>query len=274
MAKMKRACDAGVARERPSAIPVVRGNAGIRVWYRRKLEAAVAEMQKSLIYWLSAQYKATGLAQDAADGGAALTMRESMAKLSRRWQKSFDQLAESLSKRLADRVLTHSDSALRAGLSGEGFTVKFTLSAPMNDAFQAVIGENVGLIKSIASQHLSEVEGLVMRSVARGRDLGTLTADLKKRYGITQRRAAFIARDQNNKATSVLQAARQKDLGITTGTWRHSHGGRTPRPSHVKADGTTFDISKGLYLDGEWVMPAQLPNCRCGWTPVLPGFDE
>lgn len=263
-----------ITRDKPSSVPPVRGNAGIGVWYRRKLEAAVADMHKSLVYWLSAEYRAVGLAQDAADGGAANQLREVVARQSKRWQRAFDKLGEALARRLADRVLTHSDGALRAGLSGEGFTVKFTLSPAMNNAYQAVIGENVGLIKSIASQHLADVEGLVMRSVARGRDLGSLTADLKKRYGITQRRAAFIARDQNNKATSVLQAARQQDLGITTGTWRHSHGGKTPRPSHVKADGKTFELAKGMYLDNEWVMPGQLPNCRCGWTPVIPGFDD
>lgn len=251
-------------------LPVVRGNAGIQAWYRRKLEQAVTEMHQSFAYWLAAEYKATGLARD--DSPAA-RMRAETSRLGRRWQKVFDKLADSMSKRLADRVLAHSDSALRNGLQGQGLTVKFTMTPAMNDAYRAVIGEQVGLIKSIASQHLTEVEGLVMRSVARGRDLGSLTTELKKRYGITQRRAAFIARDQNNKATSVLQAARQKDIGITEGTWRHSHGGRVPRPSHVKADGSTFELAKGMYLDGAWIMPGELPNCRCGWTPVLPGFD-
>ena len=230
-------------------------------------------MHKSYVYWLTAEYRDAGLAQDAADGGAATHLREATARLGRRWQKTFDELAVSLSKRLADKVLTHSDAALSSGLKGQGFTVKFTMSAPMNDAYQAVIGEQVGLIKSIASQHLTEVEGLVMRSVARGRDLGGLTAELKKRYGVTQRRAALIARDQSNKATTTLQAARQKAVGITKGIWRHSHGGRVPRPSHLKADGTTFKLDKGLYLDGKWVMPGEEINCRCGWTPVLPGFD-
>lgn len=256
-------------------LPVVRGNAGIRAWYRRQLEKAVAEMHKSYVYWLSAEYRDVGLAQDAADGGAATHLRESTARLGRRWQKTFDELAVSLSKRLADKVLAHSDAALSSGLKGQGFTVKFTMSAPMNDAYQAVIGEQVGLIKSIASQHLTEVEGLVMRSVARGRDLGGLTAELKKRYGITQRRAAFIALDQNNKATSTLQAARQKAIGITEGTWRHSHGGKFPRPEHVKADGKVFKLAEGMWMPGEGkhVMPGEDPGCRCGWTPVLPGFD-
>jgi SPP1 gp7 family putative phage head morphogenesis protein len=253
-------------------LPVVRGNAGINAWYRRKLEQAITEMHKSFLYWLTAEYKDTVLARDDSPASA---MRAALARLGRRWQKSFDELATSLSKRLAEKVLVHSDSALASGLQHQGFTVKFTMSAPMNDAYQAVIGEQVGLIKSIASQHLTEVEGLVMRSVARGRDLGSLTTELKKRYGITQRRAALIARDQSNKATTTMQAARQQDIGITEGVWRHSHGGKHPRPEHLAADGKRFKLAEGMWMpkEGRHVMPGEDPNCRCGWTPVLPGFD-
>lgn len=89
------------------------------------------------------------------------------------------------------------------------------MTSQMNNALQATIAENVGLIRSIPEKYFTEVEGLVMRSVARGRDLSYLTDELQKRYGITRRRAAFIARDQNNKATSVVQSARQQALGIT-----------------------------------------------------------
>ena len=143
----------------------------------------------------------------------------------------------------------------------------------MNNALQATIAENVGLIRSIPEKYFTEVEGLVMRSVARGRDLSYLTDELQKRYGITRRRAALIARDQNNKATSVMQAARQQSLGITQGVWRHSHAGKEPRPSHVKADGKVFELSKGMYLDGKWVMPGEEINCRCTWSPVIPGLS-
>lgn len=256
-------------------LPAVKPNAGIEAWYRRELDAKVKEMQDSLVYWLSAQYKAAGLAQDAADGGGnpALIMRGSLRKLSRRWQRVFDKLAERWSQRLAEKVLQQSDSTLAAGIKGEGFAVKFTMTEPMREAYQAVIGENVGLIKSIASEHLTQVEGLVMRSVARGRDLGTLTKELQARYGVTKRRAALIARDQNNKATSVMTSARQKSLGITEGIWKHSLGGKHPRPSHLESNGKTFQLDKGMYLDGKWVMPGEEINCRCTWQPVVPGFD-
>ncbi len=178
-----------------------------------------------------------------------------------------------LSKSFASSVESYADKRLHAALQGKGLTVKFVRSEETRDALQAVINENIGLIKSIPEQCLSEVQGLVMRSVARGRDLGTLTQELEKRFRVTRKRAALIARDQNNKATSVMAAARQQQLGITKGVWKHSHAGKVPRPSHVAADGQEFDLKVGLYLDGEWVLPGEAINCRCTWQPVLPSLE-
>jgi SPP1 gp7 family putative phage head morphogenesis protein len=227
-------------------------------------------MQSSLVFWITAAWRASGLAEDATPTQDLL---KAFLKLSRRWQKAFDVLGDTLSKRFAERVLAASDGSLHSSLRVRGMTVKFTMTEDMRIAYQAVQAEQVGLIRSIASEHLVEVQGLVMRSVARGRDLGYLTDQLKVRYGITQRRAATIARDQNNKATSVLQATRQQGLGFVEGIWRHSHAGKVPRPSHVAANGVRFRLDKGLYLDGKWVMPGEEINCRCGWQPVIPGID-
>ena len=243
-------------------------NAGVEAWYRRQLDKQVREMQGSVVYWLTANYKASGAAV-AMDASPAVFMRDAMRKLARRWTERFDDIAKKLADRFSNDAMKNSDVSLYNALETAGFTVEFKMTAPMNNALQATITENVGLIRSIPEKYFTEVEGLVMRSVARGRDLSFLTEELQKRYGITRRRAALIARDQNAKATSVMQSARQMSLGITHGIWRHSHAGKEPRQSHVKADGKKFDLSKGMYLDDKWVMPGEEINCRCTWSPVL-----
>ncbi|MDA8485857.1 phage minor head protein [Pseudomonas resinovorans] len=226
-------------------------------------------MHNSIMYWLKAAYRKTPLAQDA---NPAAVMRAAMRKLTRRWARHFDDMADELAKRFADKTLKTSDASLYTAFRDLGATVKFTMSQPMRTAYQGVIAENVNLIKSIPRQYLTQVETMVMQSVQRGRDLGTLANDLESRYGVTKRRAALIARDQNNKATSVLTSARQQSLGITHGIWQHSGAGKVPRASHVAADGEEFELAKGMYLDGKWVMPGEEINCRCGWRPVIPGF--
>ena len=139
---------------------------------------------------------------------------------------------------------------------------------------QSIIVENVNLIKSIPQHYLTEVQGLVQRSVQNGRDLGYLTEELQKRYGITKRRAATIARDQNDKATESLSRARLQSLGVTKGIWMHTSAGKTYRHTHVEMNGKEFDLSTGLYDSavGREIFPGELVNCRCTFRPLLPEY--
>lgn len=275
------ACDAAPRRlvaPNPSGMPIrpVRPNLGLAAAYRKRMDRMIEAMQASLLYWLKAAYRAAPpeMAQDEATGGAsARRMRKEMDKLSKKWQGNFDEGAEELGKWFATKAADRSDAQLKAILKQAGFTVEFKMGAAANDVLQATIGEQVGLIRSIASEHLADVQGIVMRSVQTGRDLGTLTKEIEARYGAARSRAALIARDQNNKATAAMTRARQTELGITKAKWRHSRGGRHPRPSHVAADGEEYDVAKGMYLDGVWTWPGVEINCRCVSQPIIPGFD-
>lgn len=255
----------------PTTLAPIAANAGIEAWYRRQLTDQVESMRKSVLYWLSASYRSTGLAADALP---STEMERSLRKLSGRWQTAFQRLAISLGKRFASSVESYTDKTLDARMRAAGMTVPFTQTPAMKDALAAVLSEQTALIHSLPSQTMTEVQGLVMRSVARGRDLGYLSNELQQRFGVTKRRAALIARDQNNKATSVMSSTRQQSLGITQGVWRHSHAGKVPRPSHLAADGQVFDLKTGLQLDGEWVLPGEAINCRCTWSPVIPGLED
>lgn len=253
----------------PELLPAVRPNAGIEAWYRRVLESHLHKMHRSVAYWVVSQYDSAGLGQDALP---AHQLQRELKRLTTQWETSFARLAKWLPKQFAERVQKYGDRALDTRLRVVGIRAKFTMTTPMRDAFQAVLYEQVGLIKSIPAQHLQEVQGLVMRSVSRGRDLAFLSRQLQKRYGVTKRRAELIARDQNNKATSVLQAARQRQLGIATGIWLHSHAGKHPRLSHLAANEQEFDLGTGMEIEGEYIMPGEKINCRCVWRAVIPGF--
>lgn len=251
----------------------VHPNAGLTAAYQRKLEALVAEMHNSVTYWTKAKYraKAPELAQDASP---AATMRELMRRLARRWTKKFDTLAQEMAEHFATDVQDRTDGAMQAAMRKAGWTVKFKPTRAQNDVLQAVVGENVSLIKSIPQKYLTDVEGDVMRSVATGRDLGALSKSLEDRYDVTKKRAAFIARDQNNKATAALTRVRQEELGITRAIWMHSHGGKEPRPTHLANDGHEYDVGTGWFdpAEGKYVRPGELINCRCVSKSIVPGF--
>lgn len=248
-----------------------RSSAAVRAMYAKELDKLVKEMFDSTHYWLIANYKkdAPVMAQDA---NIFSIMKKAMSKLTKQWQKNFDDIANKLAKRFVDKAVNHSDISLRDAFQKAGFTVDFKLTDDMKVKVAASVEENVQLIKSIPQKYFNELNFIVNQGIQRGFDVGHISEQIREKYGVTRRRAAFIARDQTNKVHSVITQQRQVDLGITQGEWVHSHAGKKPRLSHLEAGRKklVFDLKKGAYIDGDWILPAQLPNCRCGWKAVLP----
>lgn len=261
-------------RPAPIALPAIRPAAPTRIAYQKRVDALIDEMATSLDYWLRAAYRADEPATVALD---ATPLQNAFDKLARRWLRRFDTLSEQLSEWFATTVEGRCNRTMKANLRKAGFTVKFQQTAAMREAVEAVISENVALIKSIGAQHLEGVQVALSQSIATGRDLASLTDHLTKRVGVTKRRAALIARDQNNRATAILVRTRMLENGITKARWQHSAGGKTPRPEHVQAsrDRLVFNLADGVdFENGEGtVWPGTAINCRCVAIPVIEGFD-
>lgn len=244
--------------------------------YKRLLKKLIKEMHDSVIYWLSASYKANE-PEIAMDATPAIQLQQAIKKLSRRWQRRFNKAAPILADYFSLDVSKRSDAQLKKILKDAGFTVKFTMTKAQKDVLQATVNQNVSLIKSIPQKYFTDVEGLVMRSVTAGRDLSIVAKGLEKTYGVTKRRAAHIALDQNNKATASLTRARQIEVGITEAVWMHSGGGKHPRPTHMAAGKRKqkYDVAKGWYdpHESKYIFPGELVNCRCVSLPVIEGFS-
>ncbi len=204
----------------------------------------------------------------------AMALRDALRRLAKRWQDRFDAAAPKLADYFSREMAGRSDAALAAILKDAGFTVRFRMTRAMNDVLQATIQANVSLIKSIPATYLEKVEGAVMRSVQTGRDLKSLTDEIEALGVVSSKRAAFIARHQSNMATSALTRVRQVELGIVEAEWMHSHAGREPRKTHLKMDGKRYAIAKGMWDPAvqKFILPGELPNCRCTSRPVLPGI--
>lgn len=250
----------------------VRANCGIEVAYRRRLFAMIEEMHADVVREITATWddNTPHMARDEIGVSPARALIATMRKLGRIWRRRLDDLAPELAAHFAKEASARSDAAFMAALRKAGFTVRFRMTRRVHDIVQATIGENVNLIQSLPEQYLTQVEGEVMRAVQVGGDLGGLVKAIMAQTGVTRRRAEIIARDQNSKATSAIVRARQQEAGITQAIWKHSHGGRHPRPEHVKADGKPYDVEKGMFLDGVWTWPGREINCRCFSVPIMP----
>jgi len=252
----------------------VRPSVGFQMIIQRALEDIIKRMHDSTMYWVRAAYRANE-PEIAQDELPAVALKRALARLSRRWQKNIDGAAPELAKYFATSINKRSSKRLGSILKNHGLTVEFKMTRPMRDVMNATIQEQVGLIKSIPQQYFKAVEGAVMRSVAAGRDLGDLSKKLENTYGVTKRRAAFIALDQNNKATASMTRVRQLEAGLEEAIWLHSHGGKTPRKRHLAYNGKRYNIAKGAPVgdnNGNYVHPGEEVGCRCVPKPIVPGF--
>jgi len=264
---------------KPIQLDAIRPNLGVELAYKKKLQALIDEMNRSIVYWVRAAWRKSppvaSMAQDRKRGPLS-DLSDTMVRLGRHWQRRFDALAPELAEVFMYGATKHTDAAMMSSLKRAGFAVQFKPTRASMEGFEAILAENVGLIKTISSQHFQTIEGDVWRAVAGGYDVKELTDTLQRRYGVTRTRAAFIASDQTNKAKATIEQVRRLELGITQAVWVHSGAGREPRESHVTAgrDKLLFDLAKGAYIDGKWILPGTEINCRCISRAVVPGFED
>jgi uncharacterized protein with gpF-like domain len=272
--------DAGtraVAAGKPIVVRAVQPNAGVEAWYRQQLQAIIRDMANSVLVHVRAAWKAAdpsiGFAQDASN--SSVLLRKALEKWGGLWIKKLDRLSLELSVKFADKSFRATQTSMAAAFKDAGFTVAFKPTRASREAYQAVVSENVNLIKSIPAQYLKDVQSQVWASVMKGSDLATLSRGVQEKYGVTYRRAALIARDQNAKAKAVIENTRRQELGIREAIWQHSSAGKEPRPTHVAMAGKRYDLGKGMWDkdEGEYIWPGQLINCRCTSRAIIPGFN-
>ena len=254
---------------KPKTLRPIRPNAGLSARYRKALEPVIAEMVKSAIYWLTAGMNKHG-SRMANDASPSIEIRRIINNLAKRWQGRFDNMAKEIATAMIAGQYKATDNAFQNALRDAGWTVKMKMTPAILDSLSASIVENVNLIKSIPDTYFSKIESIVMRNYASGGDTFAIKNELIALTGVTKKRAALIARDQVSKANSNVNKTRALEVGITDAIWMHSHAGKEPRQSHVKANGKQFKLAEGCLIDGQYIQAGELINCRCTHRSVLP----
>lgn len=263
---------------KPVTVRAVHASAAVHAWYFDELDRHIKRMQAEVERHVLAAYGSQveqDYAMDAPPPNPSLLLRAALRKWGGLWVSKFDRLSLDLSQAFARKSFTMTQTQMRAALKDAGFTVKFSPTPGSRAAYQAVVAEQVNLIKSIPAEYLKAVESNVWTSVMKGGDMHALARDLQKTYGVTRDRAAVISRDQNNKAKAIIEKTRRQELGITHAIWQHSAGGKTPRATHVAMSGKAYPLSQGMYDSDakQYVLPGELINCRCTSRAIIPAFE-
>lgn len=213
----------------------------------------------------------------AMDASPVSQSRIRLNKLSRKWQKRFDDLADKAVARMIDRTMKNSAVTLNASLRdvSKGFEIDTSSTdARLRQVIQASTEEAAQLIKRIPERFLGDVQGQVMRSITTGRGLQDLVPYLKRKYEDDVRWARNVAMDQMRKAYANINEARLKSVGCEEYQWIHTGGGKHPRALHIALSGKTFryddpPVIGRMYGQEVRGNPAQLPFCRCIARPVF-----
>lgn len=244
--------------------------------FRAELDRMVKRMQETTRRELDKLYRSPEVPTVAMDASFSSMAARLVRELTRRFTALFVDRAGGLAKAWAEGISRQSAVGLGQSLKdvSGGVTLKTdVISGAVADVVKASIKQNVALIKSIPREYFLEIEGEVMRSIQTGRGMADLQPFLEKRYGITKRRAALIARDQTSKATAAINRARMQGLGVKKFKWLHSMGGKEPRPLHKNVlNGNVYSFDDPPVIDertGERGLPGVLINCRCRMLPVI-----
>ena len=137
------------------------------------------------------------------------------------------------------------------------------------------VSQNTKLIKTIPTQYLGKVEQAVRAGVLNGTSSREIAKQVKDIYGVTDRRAKIISRDQIGKANAELTQYRQEDLGVKKYRWVTAHdervrgnpSGHYPNaiPSHYARDGKEFEWDN----PPSGGHPGMAILCRCYADPVF-----
>ncbi len=148
-------------------------------------------------------------------------------------------------------------------------------SQELSDYLAASAYDNSRLIQSIPAQYLTQVDSIVMTNVRAGGRSSSIVKQLSEQFGVTSRRAKFIARDQTAKINGDLNKIRQQNAGFEYFQWIDSDDERV-RDRHEDIADKVTAYGKGIYRwdnpplssKGTLIIPGQDYSCRCIALPI------
>jgi len=143
------------------------------------------------------------------------------------------------------------------------------------------VEDNVSLITSIQSDYLKKVEQMVRFSAESGVSTDKLKKNIIESFGVPEKRAKLIARDQISKFNGKLTELRQTEAGVKEYDWSPSNDERVRERhrlsflSQYAIDGKArfrWSDPPPVGNNGERLHPGQDYQCRCASLPVLEEF--
>lgn len=152
-------------------------------------------------------------------------------------------------------------------LSASGVDIGTLLQAgDVEQTLEALIRQNVALIKDVNEQQLTRMTGEIFRGLNQRKPAREVAKVLREITGFGRKRSLLIASDQLQKAATALDTERMFQAGITDFVWVHS-GKKHFRPHHKARNGKRYNLKTRKAVDGSETIPVDdMPGIpiRCG----------
>ena len=128
-------------------------------------------------------------------------------------------------------------------------------------------------IKNWTEDEIIKMRNTVGKMAVDGKSEKDIADYLSQQFGVSQRHAKFLARNETAIATTSYLAAKYKNEGFLYYKWHCIKDGRE-RPLHHELDGHVFRFDNPPIIDertGQKGIPGQTYNCRCTFSPYIDG---
>lgn len=154
----------------------------------------------------------------------------------------------------------------------EKIAIEAKLTPAMREQIAEDWGNNLDLyIKKWTQENILKLRQEITPHVLSGGRAQGLVKAIQDNYGVSQRKAQFLARQETALLMSKFQETRYKDIGITRYRWSDSHDQRV-RHDHHLLQGKIFSWDNPPVTNrrtGARNHPGQDYNCRCVAVPLV-----
>ncbi|CAM0007689.1 head morphogenesis [Vibrio phage K367 g1] len=258
------------AKSKPIELPKAIG-----ISYNAELQRMVRRIKKDIDQSIKPQVRDLEF-EYTADSWADV-IEVSLAALRQRWSSAvFNRFAERMASKFVQAVNLQNQQQFQNQYKSFGINI-YAGNQAVSDYLDATVKDNVRLIKSIPDQYLTQVESIVLGNMRAGMRPSAINQQLQDQFGVTERRARVISRDQVSKASNGLAKKRMESSGFKYFQWIDSKDSRV-RSRHKHIANKVTKYGKGIYSfsdlplndKGIPIAPSDDIQCRCVMRPVLP----
>lgn len=173
---------------------------------------------------------------------------------------------------LLGKALRDADGDIQEKL--KGISVAPELSVPQMEFITKEYSENLErYIKDFCKKDIQNLRERIKQNVIDGNRYETLIEEVRTTYGVSERKAKFLARQETKLMVTAFKVSRYKDSGSLGYIWKNVIGS----PSHPVRDSHkilnnqffTWDNPPVTNDKGQRNHPGQDFNCRCTWQVVF-----